>query len=178
VSLIKKQSSVSGPVPAVMLSFRDRFTASPQFHALFREGMALVEKAADYLDSQGRRDAKTLKAPARLAYNNETMRLTTRLLQIASWLLLKRAVANGEITPEDVRNHKRRVRLIPQSASHPDGFAELPETLKSLIAASHALHERILRLDRLMGDGEVDWPAPPSPVGHQIERIRLSFPAA
>ena len=34
------------------------------------------------------------------------MRLTTRLMQLASWLLLQRAVNEGEITAENARTEK------------------------------------------------------------------------
>ena len=33
-----------------------------------------------------------------LSYASESMRLTTRLMQLASWLLLQRAVAEGELS--------------------------------------------------------------------------------
>ena len=65
---------------------------------LFREGMALVETTANYLDGQGRVDSRGLKQSGALAYASESMRLTTRLMQLASWLLLRRAVRNGEMT--------------------------------------------------------------------------------
>ena len=39
------------------------------------------------------------------------MRLTTRLMQIASWLLVQRAVAEGEITADQAQAEKNRVRL-------------------------------------------------------------------
>ena len=43
----------------------------------------------------GREQAKALERNDSLAYAAESMRLTTRLMQIASWLLLRRAVAEG-----------------------------------------------------------------------------------
>ena len=80
------------------ISFVQRHTNSEAFKALFREGMTLVEEAAGYLDGPGRAASKALRRPAALAYATESMRLTTRLMQIASWLLLRRAVNEGEIT--------------------------------------------------------------------------------
>ncbi len=163
---------------ATLLSFRERFTASPQFMQLFREGMTLVEETADYLDGAGRLEAKKLTPPTSQAFTTESMQLTTRLMQLASWLLLRRAVANGELTVADAHNHKRRVRLLPQSTTQADGFADLPEKFKSLIASSNRLYERVLRLDRILSDGVAGQPPEEaSPVGHQIERIRLAFPA-
>jgi regulator of CtrA degradation len=99
-------------------------------------------------------------------------------MQLASWLLLRRAVANGELTVADAYNHKRRVRLLPQSTAQAEGFADLPEKFKSLIAASNRLYDRVLRLDELLSDGVAGQPPEASPVDNQIERIRLAFPAA
>ncbi len=173
------QSGVQGKEAALLLSFRERFTASPQFLKLFREGMTLVEETADYLDGPGRAESKQLTPPASQAFTTESMQLTTRLMQLASWLLLRRAVANGELTVADAHNHKRRVRLLPQSTGQAEGFADLPEKFKNLITSSNRLYDRVLRLDRILSDGVSGQPPEEtSPVGHQIERIRLAFPAA
>ena len=87
------------------------FLASEAFKTLFKEGMGLVEGTALYLDGEGRDESKLLGREASLAYATESMRLTTRLMQIASWLLVQRAVAEGELTQEQARNEKNRVRL-------------------------------------------------------------------
>ena len=165
-----------GKSDAIMLSFCDRFPNSPQFSALFREGMSIVEQTAHYLDGQGREEARHLTPPASFAYSTESMKLTTRLMQLASWLILRRAVANGEVTPEDVRNHKRRVRIMPQSSIRAPGYEGLPETLKYLIEESDRLHSRVLRLDRMMEGVPTPQPAANPPVVNQMERIRLAFP--
>lgn len=161
---------------AVLLMFRDRYTSSPQFLALFQQGMLLVEETAEYLDAQGRHDAKKLVPPASLAYTTESMKLTTRLMQMASWLLLRRAIANGEVTMEQAQAHKRKVRLSPQSSAQSEGFDSLPPKLRYLISESHRLHERLVRLDRTIGDESNTAVEPASPVNSQISRIRLAFP--
>ena len=61
--------------------------------------MTLVEEAAAYLDGPGRGKSSALPRPAALAYSTESMRLTTRLMQVASWLFLQRAVNEGELAP-------------------------------------------------------------------------------
>ena len=65
------------------VNFLTRFTASAQFHKVFGEGMALVEETANYLDGQGRQDARALDRHGAIAYATESMRLTTRLMQLA-----------------------------------------------------------------------------------------------
>jgi regulator of CtrA degradation len=138
---------------ATLISFADSFTRSAQFGKLYREGMDLVDRTAEYLDGEGRREARTLVPPASQAYSSESIRLTTRLTQIASWLLVKRALAAGEITQMEARTHRHQVALIPQTSAVPAGFDELPASFQSLIAHSHRLYDRILRLDRVLNDG-------------------------
>src|SRR5215468_3704899 len=128
------------------VSFGEHFAASDQFDAIFKEGMGLVERTAAYLDGPGRREAKNLKGPVAVLYATESMRLTTRLLELASWLLIRRALKEGEITAEEA--HKKRARVKLQTLgrpSHTKGFAELPQGLRDLIEASFALHDRIVQ---------------------------------
>src|SRR5258708_26119556 len=81
-----------------LVQFSERLTNSTAFGNLFREGMDLVEETAAYLDGVGRSEAKALDRSVSLTYATESMRLTTRLMQLASWLLLHRAVKEGEMT--------------------------------------------------------------------------------
>lgn len=174
-----KSSCVSEKVQnAALLSFGDRFTTSPQFMKLFREGMDLVEVTAEYLDGEGRAQSKELTPPASLAYTSESIRLTTRLTQLASWLLVRRAIASGEITAAQAHTHRHRVTLSRQSTARPEGFESLPETFKKLIAESHRLHDRIMRLENILGQGTSLANEPPCPIDGHIERIRIEFPAA
>ncbi len=104
-----------------------RLAASPAFQQLFREGMGLVEEAAAYLDGPGRVELRTLSRPAGLAYATESMRLTTRLMQIASWLLLQRAVNEGELTPNQALSERHRVKLARQALGcAPETLGQLP----------------------------------------------------
>src|SRR3954471_5321317 len=76
------------------------FASSELFDRTFEEGMELVEETAAYLDGAGRHDSKILSKAAALAYAGESMRLTTRLMQVASWLLVQRAVREGDMKAE------------------------------------------------------------------------------
>jgi regulator of CtrA degradation len=162
----------------VTISFGERFAASDQFDAIFREGMNLVERAAFYLDGLGRKEARQLRGPAAMLYATESMRLTTRLLELASWLMIRRAHKEGEITTEELRQKRERVRLTaPGRLSHVKGFDELPQGLRDLITASFALNDRIVRLDCAM-EVVVDQPAGPagnSPVEAQVAKLEQAF---
>lgn len=161
-----------------LLSFRDRFTSSRQFANLYREGMDLVEETADYLDRAGRLESRRLLPPASIAYTSESIKLTTRLTQLASWLLVFRAISIGEITAAEAHTHRHRVTLAAQSSLRPEGFDDLPETFKRLISESHRLYGRILRLDKLLSESYSALGNDASPISPHIERIRLAFPAA
>ncbi len=167
----------SGGFPGVTIPFRDRYTVSPQFQALFAEGMALVEETANYLDGPGRSDAIELKPTAKIAYATESMRLTTRLMQLASWLLVRRAVNRGELTPADAASEKHRVTLVPIGRStQTKGYDELPRRLRELVEASLKLHDRVIRLDRVISeDVSTDGNSGLHPVGAHIDRIRSAF---
>src|ERR1700690_2520055 len=73
------------------------FAGSALFERTFDEGMALVEETARYLDGRGREDARGLSRKAAMLYAGESMRVTTRLMQAASWLLVQRAVHDGDM---------------------------------------------------------------------------------
>src|ERR1700734_892803 len=73
------------------------FTASALFERTFDEGMSLVEETARYLDAKGRLESRDLPRKAALLYAGESMRVTTRLMQAASWLLVQRAVHDGDM---------------------------------------------------------------------------------
>jgi regulator of CtrA degradation len=162
---------------AVLFSFHERFAASKQFDKLYDEGMNLVEETAAYLDRAGRAESKRLAPPASLAYSSESIKLTTRLTQLASWLLVRRAIALGEITHAEAHFHRHKVALTMLSNTLPEGFNALPETFKRLIGESHRLYDRILRLDRMMNESRAVNLDSSSPVSPQMERIRHAFPA-
>src|SRR5437763_3095787 len=109
------------------VSFGERLASSQLFADLFRDGMALVEETATYLDGPGRQESKKLERSAALAYATESMRLTTRLMQLASWLLLHRAVKEGEMTLFQANKEKSKVKLAAGEPGHPDSIKLLLE---------------------------------------------------
>jgi regulator of CtrA degradation len=162
------------------VSFIERLATSEAFIAMFREGMGLVEESAAYLDGPGREEAKSLPRAAALAYAAESMRLTTRLMQIASWLLLQRAVNQGEMTRAQAATDRNRVKLSQQElASSPETFESLPERLRDLSIRSLRLQARILHLDGLIYSETVKAPplAKPSPIEEQMRMLRSAFAA-
>ena len=152
------------------------FTASELFDRTFREGMELVEAAATYLDGPGRQQSKLLSRNAALAYAGESMRLTTRLMQVASWLLVQRAVREGDMTPSEACDPRYRVASKAPPTTPPAGLDELglPQGLTELAERSERLFERIRRLDeKVYESANADLTA--HPVLSQFERLRTAF---
>jgi regulator of CtrA degradation len=154
------------------VNFFTKFTASEQFDKVFKEGMSLVEETANYLDGPGRLDARVLERHGAIAYATESMRLTTRLMQLASWLLLQRAIGAGELTVEDARKENHRISLNDIGKGHDLAGAEaLPDALKALVDRSLTLHLRIQKLDSMISTQTTTDSAIPSPVNDQIDRL-------
>ncbi|WP_154664202.1 protease adaptor protein RcdA [Microvirga flocculans] len=157
--------------------FGQSFVGSEAFKALFQEGMELIEETAAYLDGPGREESRHLPRQASLAYASESMRLTTRLMQIASWLLLQRAVAEGEISPDQAQTEKNRVRLNSHDTTTTiDEYEALPARLRELMGLATRLHARILHLERLIADAAAA-PRPPAanPVADQLGMLQRAF---
>src|SRR6266403_2401012 len=130
------------------VSFGARLAASQSFSTLFREGMKLVEETASYLDGAGRKESKKLDRSSSLCYATESMRLTTRLMQLASWLLLHRAVNEGEMSLAQANKEKMRIKLpAEEPPSYVGETPALPAGLDDLIARSKKLKDQVRRLD-------------------------------
>ncbi len=160
------------------VSFGHRLAGSEAFKSLFKEGMYLVELSAAYLDGPGRLEAKAMPRSIALAYASESMRLTTRLMQMASWLLMQRAVNEGDMTPAQAALEKNKVKLSRQElSSDPQSFALLPEVLQDLCEQSLRLQARIIHLDSLLYQGapRESSRARPIAIESQLAMLREAF---
>jgi len=148
------------------------FTDSAMFDRTFDEGMALVEETARYLDGKGREEARTLPRKAAMLYAGESMRVTTRLMQAASWLLVQRAVRDGDMARDDALNERYRLGsreiCLGACAEETD---PLPAQLRDLLDRSENLYRRIARLDDdLFGEGEA-----PAGARGQLDALAQAF---
>lgn len=146
---------------------------SALFDRTFDEGMSLVEETARYLDGRGRDESRALPRNAALLYAGESMRVTTRLMQAASWLLIQRAVREGEIRAEDAAGERYRLGSKEICfGGHDEGLEILPRTLRDLLLKSEQLYRRIARLEEsLLSHVATAKP----PVQAQFDRLQKSF---
>ncbi|WMT86326.1 DUF1465 family protein [Pelagibacterium sp. 26DY04] len=161
--------------PTVALT--PRLLSSGGFDLLYREGMGLIEEVAAYLDGEGRTESKTLSREGSFLYATESMRLTTRLMQLASWLLLQRAVNEGEISPQQALEEKSKVKFsaLPEDRGGP-GWDEIPERMKHYIEKGDRLFERVVKFDRIeRGEDTPSKPAGENALSSQMDRLKAAF---
>lgn len=146
------------------------FAGSEVFDRLFREGMGLVEQAAAYLDGPGRTASRDLSRELALVYAAESMEVTTRLMQSASWLVVQRAIREDDMTVEEAGDEK--YRLASPGETHPLDRSQMPADLMDLVDRSRALYDRVWRLDVAL------YTDPPQPrenaVTRHLDRIRTA----
>jgi regulator of CtrA degradation len=168
---MRKMSNVSASAVTPFANAQ-AFAASEVFRKTFAEGMAMVEETATYLDGRGRQESRTLPSKAALAYAGESMRLTTRLMQIASWLLVQRAVSENEMTPEEASREKYRLGAKEICRGRRTEVTDvLPPKLVELLDRSATLYERVERLDQLLYAGETA----DAGVQTQMNRLQTAF---
>jgi len=159
------------------IRFAEKLAGSDTFKTLFREGMTLVEETASYLDTDGREESRNLTRSGSLTYATESMRLTTRLMQLASWLLLQRAVNEGEMTQDQAKQEKNKVRIESIRTSGDGlGFDELPERLRLLVEKSINLQRRIAHIDNALTSSKTE-PVEngPNPIALQLDALSTAF---
>jgi regulator of CtrA degradation len=151
------------------------FADSELFERAFAEGMQLVEETAAYLDGPGRQESKALPKAIALAYAGESMRLTTRLMQAASWLLVHRAVREREMNPSEAAQEKYRIASRTLCEGEPfEGLTDLPVRLQDLLLRSQRLYQRVRRFDdQIYGEQETAE----NVVQTQQDRLREAFAA-
>ena len=172
VELMTSDANMLSPTGRSRAAVVDDFARSELFDRTFQEGMELVEETAAYLDGDGRRESKLLSRSTALAYAGESMKLTTRLMQIASWLLVQRAVREGDMTAEAAC--EVRYRLADRKIADEAGNPELPIALIEYLVRTDKLYDRVLHLDRRMYLDEPGEDAV-NPVQSQLDRLTAAF---
>ena len=152
------------------------FARSELFERTFQEGMELVEETASYLDGEGRQESKLLSRNAALAYAAESMRLTTRLMQVASWLLVQRAVREGDMAPASACEDRYRLNAedVARAAETEAARTDLPRGLTRLADRAERLYERVRHLDRRMYL-QSQTTEPTNPVLSHLDKLRTAF---
>jgi len=149
------------------------FTSSALFMRTFDEGMALVEETARYLDGPGRAEARALSRKGAILYAGESMRVTTRMMQAASWLLVQRAVHEGDMEPHVASSNRYRLgsKEICLGAPNENSEELLPAALRDLLVRSESLYRRIARLDDVLFGADREIPPGAREHWNRLEQI-------
>jgi regulator of CtrA degradation len=129
------------------------------FSGPYDEAMTLLVEARDYLSAREGGERHSPDAEGRLVMNREAMRVTSRLTQVMAWLLLQRAVHEGEIDSNEAMRPENR--LDGHSVCLFQADDRLPGRLNQLLDRSYRLYTRIDRLDKQMA-----LMSPPLRTGH------------
>jgi regulator of CtrA degradation len=96
-------------------------------------------------------------------------------MQLASWLLLHRAVKEGEMTLTQANREKTKVKLSAADPGPDEMIDKLPQQLQDLITRSMALQGKVRRLDATIHTA----PAERAPIGNplvpQLNRLKAAF---
>lgn len=133
--------------------------------ALYTDAMLLADEARHYVDLESRDESERLAPIDRVLLSCESLRVTTRLMHVLAWLLLRRAVDNGELAPAEALAPSRR--LGPATMIDSDTLARLPERARWLTEASEALYRRAAILD----EGYAAAHVPDSPARAMQQRL-------
>ncbi len=166
-----------GPDKSETVPIGPHLAASGGFSRLYSTGMGLIEEVASYLDGEGRTSSRTLSREASFLYATESMRLTTRLMQLASWLLLQRAVNEGEISAENARVEKAKVKFsaTPSTRGGP-GWSDLPQQFVEYVSQGDLLFDQVVKFDQLE---RAEVPQTPSTgdndIADQLAKLQAAF---
>ncbi len=121
------------------------------FRRTYDETMTLMVEARNYLAFAERRERERVGGMIGLRMSCEAMRVTSRLTQVMAWLMLQRAVHEGEVEAEEALRDECRLSgadvCLDESFS---GDETLPNHLRSLMDRSYRLYVRVARLEEML----------------------------
>src|SRR5271166_2189519 len=136
--------------------------ATAFFGRTYDEALDLVRRTRDYLRDAGAHDCALLDPVTGLAYSAESSRITARLTNLMAWLLMQRAVHQGEITIDEARREApelARIKVCLEPACVE--IDRLPARLTRLLDQSDRLYRRIMRLDEMIRRDVPETPGAP-----------------
>lgn len=118
-----------------------------------KEAYKLLESTHDYVKWQAPLDVQNMYKEETLKLSCEAMRITVRMTQIISWLMLQKAILSGDITREEASSDAFCV-LQGKTCLEEEGEndMDLPFRLRELLKESRKFYVRILRLDERSRD--------------------------
>ena len=123
------------------------------FSRTYDETMDLMVEARNYLVHSERAERNRQDSLVGLRISCEAMRVTSRLTQVMAWLMMQRAVQEGEITSDQALAENNRLSAgdVCLDVSHGEDM-QIPVGLRSLLSRSFRLYLRVSRIERQIID--------------------------
>jgi len=121
------------------------------FTRTYDETLDLIVEARNYMVYSRPPGRRSRISNDNLRFSCEALRVTSRLTQVMAWLMLQRAVQDGEISAQEACDEKNR--LSGQSVCLDESGledSEIPAGLRSLLNRSLSLYKRISRLEEMV----------------------------
>lgn len=136
---------------------------------LYVEAMVLADEARAYLESDAGTERELPDPFDRVQFSCESLKVTTRLMQVIAWLLNQRAFARGEIDRAESRSEARR--LGDAAPSDPVYTRRFPAEMRTIIAASESLYLRTQRLQEQFMERPVIGPMAAGCPARDLQRL-------
>lgn len=133
---------------------------------LIKNANELLQETHRYIKWQAPLDIESMSRNDKFKVSREAMRITVRISQIIGWLMLQKAILEGEIFRDDILSDKLHIlqgKGCLDSSSETDPY--LPPRLQELLKESRELYLRTMRLE------EISLKVPPSL--KEIRKMRM-----
>ncbi|MDE2030264.1 MAG: DUF1465 family protein, partial [Alphaproteobacteria bacterium] len=117
----------------------------------FDESVALTQEVRNYIAYHEQADRREFELSRCLHVGYQHTRVSARLIQVMTWLLAMKALLAGEISPEQFTAPQYALTDSEECSSDKgEDDEQIPVGLRDLLTRSHALYERIKRLDTMV----------------------------
>lgn len=117
---------------------------------IIKDANKLLQEIHRYIKWQAPLDIEHMSGNEKFKVSHEAMRVTVRISQIIGWLMLQKAILEGELFREDILSDQFH---ILQGKSCLDRSSEtdpsLPSRLRELLQESRGLYLRTMRLEEI-----------------------------
>jgi regulator of CtrA degradation len=121
------------------------------FTRTYNETLEMIVEARNYMAFVESRERQRRDVATNLRHCCEALRVTSRLTEAMAWLMMQRAVQQGEVTMQEALGERHRLSgqsiCLEDAANHDE---TLPIGLRSLLDRSLRLYQRVGRLEQMV----------------------------
>jgi len=137
----------------------------------YREALALAERVQAYIAARPSGGHAARGETADAVYAAETLRLSTRVINVVAWTMTRKAVIDGEIDEAEARRPERRLGDAQVCLDAPVGeLSLLPQPVREMLDESKRLYERAARLQAMLDESASPEDDGEEPAVHKLWR--------